>query len=146
MRLLAFVLASVVACGGNRAKPVEKLAPDPIPKTAGPSCKEVTAHLATLADRDPAEDAKANESLRARCNSDGWSDEARSCFATATSDEEVDGCKTKLTTQQLTAFPTQEKPAAADSWSAPNEGSKTTRGPVPKTKTKKDSDPCEGGQ
>src|SRR5580765_6450697 len=116
MKLLALVCSVLVACGGGGgpAKTVAKPTPDPIPKTAGPSCKEVTAHLATLAEREPADDAKANDSLRARCESDGWNDEARNCLATATSDEEVDGCKTKLTAQQLTAFPKQEKSGGAD--------------------------------
>jgi hypothetical protein len=155
MRLVVLVCSVLAACGGGGSKPVApKPTPDPIPKTAGPSCREVTTHLATLADRDPAQDAKTNESLRARCESDGWSDEARSCFGTATSDEELDGCKTKLTAQQLTAFPKQDK-SAADPWSSPKDGKgnskddpkRKTRGFVPKDKTKsKDSDPCEGGE
>jgi hypothetical protein len=158
MRLVALVCSVMAACGGGGARPVApKPTPDPIPNTAGPSCKEVTVHLATLAERDPAEDAKVNESLRARCESDGWSDEARSCLATASSDEELDGCKTKLTVQQLTAFPRQEKPA--DPWSSPKDGDgkdskdrkdgtkRKTRGFAPKDKAhSKDGDPCEGGE
>lgn len=156
MRLHALVLSLLVACGGAAPKQEAKTTPDPIPKTAGPGCKDVTAHLATLADRDPAQDAKADGGLRGHCESDRWSDEARSCFATASSDDEVDGCKTKLTAQQQAAFPKTEKPEAAaaggggkDPWATPKDGGKhKTRGYVPKDKDKKtkDSDPCEGGE
>ena len=152
MRLHALVCSLLVACGGS-PKEVAKPTPDPIPKTAGPSCKDVTAHLATLADRDPAQDAKADGGLRAHCESDGWNDEARSCLSTASSDDEVDGCKTKLTAQQLTAFPKSAKSESAaagsgkDPWATPKDGAKhKTRGYVPKDKNKKDSDPCEGGE
>jgi hypothetical protein len=157
MRLCALVSCVAMACGGA-PKPAAKptATPDQIPKTAGPSCRDVAAHLSTLADRDPAEDAKLDGGLRGHCESDGWSDDARSCFATAGSDDEVAGCKTKLSPQQQGAFPTQTaKPAAAtgqgagsDPWAAPKEGAKhKTRGYVPKDKGKpKDSDPCEGGE
>ena len=143
MRLLALLGSVLLGCGGGAAKPVAKPTQDPIPATAGPSCKEVATQLATLADRDPSKDAKANESLRARCESDHWTDEARSCFATATSDAEVDGCKTKLTAQQQTAF---SQPVAPESAPAPKDAAKRkTRGYSPKDKGK-DGDPCEGGE
>ena len=146
MRLLALLGSVLVACGGGAAKTVAKPTQDPIPTTAGPSCKEVATQLATLAERDPSKDAKTNESLRGRCESDRWNDEARSCFATATSDAEVDGCKTKLTAQQQTAFSPQGQPAAAEPAPPPKDaGKKKTRGYAPKDKGK-DGDPCEGGQ
>src|SRR5438067_3985351 len=108
MRLHALVISVLVACGGS-PKQDAKTTPDPIPKTAGPSCKDVTAHLATLADRDPAQDAKADGGLRQHCESDAWNDEARSCLGTASSDDEVEGCKTKLTAIQQKAFPAAAK-------------------------------------
>src|SRR5438445_3678647 len=102
MRLVALILV-VEACGGGKhAAPSP--APDPIPKTAGASCTQVVAHLATLADRDPTQGEAANEALRARCDTDAWSDEARSCFATAQSEPELDGCKGMLNDRQKQAF------------------------------------------
>jgi len=156
MKLYVLVLSVVAACGGSQ-KPatVPPPTPDPIPQTAGPSCKDVTAHLATLADRDPTQDASANETLRQRCTSDKWTDDARSCLATAQSDDEVNGCKTKLTDAQRSAFPAP-KPAA-DPWAqkkdaagggAPGgleqESARHTRAPQKKSKT--GGDPCEGGE
>jgi len=163
MKLYVLVLSVVVACGGSQ-KPATAPppTPDPIPQTAGPSCQDVTTHLATLADRDPTQDASANETLRARCSTDKWSDDARSCFATAQSDEEVTGCKTKLTDAQKTAFPAP-KPAA-DPWKQKkadaaggddaaddaaekphDSGVRSTRGAT-KKKPKTGGDPCEGGE
>ncbi|HEY2733351.1 MAG TPA: hypothetical protein VGI70_05165, partial [Polyangiales bacterium] len=116
MKLFALVISALAACGGSQKPAQVGPTPDPIPQTAGPSCKDVTAHLATLADRDPAKDASANDALRARCTGDHWTDEARSCFATATSDEEVDGCKTKLSDAQRGAFPAIAPKQGADPW------------------------------
>ena len=146
------------ACGGS-PKHAAPPTPDPIPKTAGPSCKDVAANLATLADRDPTKDASASP-IQARCESDHWSDEARSCFATATSEPELDGCKTKLTDAQRQAFaPVAPAAKSSDPWDAKpadsdddsddagdkkTEGSHHTRGPV--KKGSKTSDPCEGGE
>jgi hypothetical protein len=160
MKLHTLVCCLLVACGGS-SKQVVKPTPDPIPATAGPSCKDVTAHLATLADRDPAQDAKANDALRARCETDKWSDEARNCLGTASSDGEVDGCKSKLTSQQAGAFPAPAAKAmdatstGADPWGGSGGGGandkdkgtrkKKTRGYEKKGKGA-DSDPCEGGE
>ena len=158
MRLHALVVSLLVGCGGS-AKPVAKPTPDPIPQTAGPSCKDVAAHLATLTEHDPAQDAKPDAALRGHCDHDHWSDDVRSCFATAQSDDEVDGCKTKLTAEQQAAFPKSAMPAAAskDPWAdkdkdkekdkPKDEGSHGTRGYKVKDKNKsKTTDPCEGGE
>ncbi len=86
MRLHALLASIVVvvgcAGGGKQAQAPAPAASDPIPKTAGPSCKAVVEHLATLADRDPTQPAKGDATLRARCESDAWNDDARNCFAT----------------------------------------------------------------
>ncbi len=122
MRLGALSTCFVLACGGTPA--AQKATPDPIPKTAGPSCKVVVQHLATLGDRDPLADdanAKASATLRRHCESDGWSDDARSCLATAQSQPELDGCKGMLTEAQRQAFPA---PAPAkDPWASGSGGS-----------------------
>ncbi|MGE5186321.1 MAG: hypothetical protein ACM31C_29905 [Acidobacteriota bacterium] len=144
------VSAFVVGCGSS---PKHAAAPgssdpsaDPIPKTAGPSCKAVVEHLATLADRDPTKPAKGDATLRGRCESDAWSDDARNCFATAQSDGELDGCKSMLTPGQREAFavspatPASAPAPAPAAEAAPKHG---TRGPVPKGKT---GDPDEGGE
>jgi hypothetical protein len=158
MRLCALLCSLVVVgCGGDAKPPAEKPTPDPIRDTAGPSCKDVIAHLATLADRDPTKDPKSDNTLRARCESDKWSDDARSCFATASADTEVDGCKTKLTAAQLAAFPKPAPTPAADPWAAkaggaaadskpeaPKDSARHSRGPV--QKKGRAGDPCEGGE
>jgi hypothetical protein len=160
MLLKALVVSLLVGCGGS-AKPVAKPTPDPIPQTAGPSCRDVAAHLATLSDHDAAQDAKPDAALRGHCDNDHWSDEVRSCFATAGSDDEVAGCKTKLTADQQAAFPKSATPASAgkDPWADKNkdkdkdsdppkdEGQHGTRGYKVKDKSKgKTTDPCEGGE
>lgn len=148
MRIHALVLGLVLGCGGSAkhtAPPPPP--PDPIPKTAGPSCKAVADHLATLADRDPTgDDSKIAAPLREQCEHDGWNDEARSCFATAQNDDEVDGCKTKLTDLQRKSFggSAPAAPAAAAA-PAPEAPKKSTRAPVKKGSSKS-SDPEEGGE
>jgi hypothetical protein len=122
--------------------------PDPIPKTAGPSCKAVIEHLATLSDRDPTQPSKGDAALRGRCESDAWNDEARNCFSTAQSDAELDGCKGMLTPGQREAFgastsEAKAAPAPAPAPAAAPQPTHKTRGAVPKGKT---SDPDEGGQ
>ncbi len=144
MRLHALLVSAVVVgCGGSPKHAAAPASSDPIPKTAGPSCKAVVEHLATLADRDPTQAAKGDATLRGRCESDAWSDDARNCFATAQSDGELDGCKSMLTPGQREAFAAPapaSAPAPAPAEAAPKHG---TRGPVPKGKT---GEPDEGGQ
>ena len=100
------LLVLVVACGGAAAPaPAPSPKPDPIPQTDAPSCKQVGEHLATLAERDPAQDeAKVAKPLRDRCDRDAWSADARSCFATAQSPAELDGCRQLLTASQRDAL------------------------------------------
>ena len=116
MKLLAVFAGVLLGCGSS-SPPAAKPTPDPIPKTAGPSCKAVADHLATLADRDPLQDdAKTTAKLRAHCESDVWSDDARSCLATAQSQAELDGCKSMMTDAQRSVFP-PPKPAK-DPWAS----------------------------
>jgi hypothetical protein len=165
---LAYSLVFAVACGG--AKPAVQAPPapppDPIPATAGPDCKTVADHLATLVDHDPVHADQENaitKLFRTRCESDKWSDEVRSCMATAHSDAEQDGCAGKLAAAQHSALTDARakidapKPDAAgegaNAEAAPATDAKvsghTTRGAVKKPKTKgagRTSDPCEGGE
>jgi len=114
----------------------------------------VAAHLATLADRDPTKEAAPDVAMRNRCETDAWGDDARSCFATAQSEPEVDGCKSMLTDLQRKSFGEDAKPAQGAAAAAPAAASAPpptpdaapthrSRGPTKKSKT---GDPCEGGQ
>jgi hypothetical protein len=97
-------LVLAVACGGGKPKATSTEsapAPDPIPKTAGPACAVVADKLAIVLHADaPDAQAGAKAELTARCGNDKWSDEARSCFATVQTDDEIDGCKQHLTDAQ----------------------------------------------
>ncbi len=111
----------------------------------------MAAHLATLADRDPTKEAAPDVAMRNRCETDAWSDDARSCFATAQSEPELDGCKGMLTDLQRKSFGGDAKPApaaapaasAAPAPAADEAPAHRSRGPTKKSKT---GDPCEGGQ
>lgn len=154
----------VFACGGS-SKPTAKPGPpppDPIPVTAGPTCKAVAEHVVTMA---PAADgdlkAKFATMLETRCKDDKWSDEARSCFSTATSDEESEGCaEKKLTAEQRASVEAEigklvgegnadmvkrdvEKTADKPDKPADKPKKGNTRAP---TKKPKGGDPCQGGE
>src|SRR5580692_962990 len=100
------VLVFVVGCGGAPpSQPTPAAKPDPIARTAAPTCNQVGDHLATLAEHDPTQDdAKVAKPLRERCATDGWSDDARSCFGTAQAPAELDGCRALLTDSQRDAL------------------------------------------
>jgi hypothetical protein len=145
--------------------------PDPIPKTAGPNCKAVAEHAVTvvLADKPDAQ-PKMADILRGHCDTDKWSDEARSCIATAQNESEAEGCSKMLTTAQHEAvkadFEKMEggthehgpmaKPVMAPGSAPPPPADakpRTTRGAVKKDKEKdakggpsKSGDPCQGGE
>lgn len=167
MRLFALVVLCV-GCGGSaKPKPVPP-APDPIPHTAGPACEVVADKLAVFANADKPADAKpaaentAKTKLGALCESDHWSDDARSCLATVENDSELDGCKQHFSDPQKKAF--AKLVPQADSWASPDDAAPTpaaaaapadtmappkpkasrhTRGAQPKGDS---SDPQEGGQ
>jgi hypothetical protein len=117
-------LVLVAACGSappSTSSPPPKA--DPIPQSNAPTCKQVGDHLATLAERDPMQDdANAAKPLRDRCAGDAWSADARSCFATAQSPAELDGCRQLLTSVQRDAFARASGKAlpanAGDPWNA----------------------------
>lgn len=162
------LLVLLVACGGG-GKSVEKpgggsaTVPDQIPATAGPGCKAVAQQMAIVefAD-DPDKQARAVEILVKRCTVDKWSDEARSCLGTAQSDDELEGCATKLTKEQIDATEQASKelfsggggesmsnakaPEAAPPPPAPAPAPRRrTRGATPKPKGD-GADPCQGGE
>ncbi|HEU0031802.1 MAG TPA: hypothetical protein VFQ53_14290 [Kofleriaceae bacterium] len=175
MRLLGVCVAVIAvvlgsACGGG-SKSVKEPAPvpDPIAKTTGPACKVVADHMAqvALAGRDPAQPddtGKVASALRTRCETDGWSDEARSCFATMQNDQEAEGCHGMLTPEQRKALDKDVKPAtpaeppkaeaaAAPPPPAPTPTPSRSRGAVKKkpapsksTGSGTSADPCQGGE
>ena len=160
-RALLLSLSLLVACGGGGSKQVatvEPPKPDPIPATAGPDCKTaITAALTTATDVPDDLKAKMSVVLETRCTEDKWSDEARSCFATAQTSDEAQGCaEGKLTEPQLAAVKAgvekemegsgmAKKKEAGDGAAPPKEEKKkgTTRGV---TKKPKGGDPCQGGE
>jgi hypothetical protein len=157
MRLFA-LLVLVVACGGSPKQTTPPLAPDPIPKTAGPDCAVVADKLSIVVHADkPDEQAMAKGNLKARCMDDKWSDEARSCFATVESEAEIEGCRSHLDDKQKAGLakhvPVAEGAAAAPATAAAPEAAKPAPPPKAKAKhstrgaTPKDSsDPQEGGE
>lgn len=162
MRLLASLVLTVAACGGS-AKPATTPAPapDPIPKTAGPSCDVVADKLAIVIHADtPDAQAGAKAQLRARCSQDKWSDEARSCFATVESDAELDGCRQHLDDTQKSGLAKVAPGSAAAGGAPPAPAAAAAAAPAaepaPKPKAKRStrgaqpkgdsSDPQEGGE
>jgi hypothetical protein len=161
MRLLA-LLVLAAACGGRpKHTPAPPPAPDPIPRTAGPDCSVVADKLAIVihADAPDAQD-RAKAELGRRCVDDRWSDDARSCFATADTDAELDGCRQHLDDAQQQALANLAPPHDAWGGSAPAaapaaapvdtmapakpaQKKRSTRGAQPKGDS---SDPQEGGE
>lgn len=116
MRLLA-LLVLTVGCGGATPPPAPPPAPDPIPETAGPDCGVVAEKLAIVVNADaPDAQAGAKAQLKTRCTQDHWSDAARSCFGTAESDAELDGCRQHLDEAQNSALDKVAPPH--DAWGA----------------------------
>lgn len=139
--LLALVLA---ACGGSSKS-------SSTPNADGTSCTAVAdAMLAPLSegkDQTKAMLDKKQElatTIRARCEEDAWSAQARGCFTSAKTLDAVDACSAQLTDDQRTKLnstfggPPPEAPAAAP----PAE----SEAPKRSMKTRKTGDPCDGGE
>ena len=161
MTRFAVVLVLVAGCGGGGA-PKSPTGPgvgtgetaDPIPKTKGPDCAIVADRLATVAHADtPDRQTEARDKLRTRCADDKWSDEARSCFATVETDDEIDGCGKLLTDAQRAQLdlPAMSPKGGNATGAAPpppggDSGKAKTRGGTRGAGQKSSSDPCEGGE
>lgn len=159
---LPFVLA-IAACGGS-PKPAAPKAPepvaDPIPRTAGPECKLVAEHIMQVVPaEDPETRVKFGEVARTHCETDKWSDEARSCLNTIESEPEAEGCLKLLSDQQRKAFMADAskldpgskgdaETAGAAPPPPPPAKARTTRGATKKESSPpaKSSDPCQGGE
>src|ERR1041384_7528223 len=101
LRVALGVSLLAIGCGGNpRQSELTTPAPparrDPIPRTSGASCKAAADRMAVVigvhAPDQPDGDVHERAMFELRCETDQWSDEARSCLATITTDAEADGC------------------------------------------------------
>src|SRR3979409_1449373 len=108
LRVALGVSVLTIGCGGS-PRPSDPAAPvavrrDPIPPPGGPRCKAVPDRIAVVigehAPDEPDGDVHERAMFELRCETDRWSDEARSCLATITSDAEADGCLRPLTQTQ----------------------------------------------
>jgi hypothetical protein len=162
MKRVFAVLVFACACGGGSKQaattPPPPPTPDPIPATAGPDCTAAAEQIANLAP-DHSQHVTLVNLVTARCRDDGWSDEARSCFATAQADDELEGCaEQKLTAAQRDAIEAAARELGNAQPDAALAGSKppppapeSDAKPRPKTRgvQKKPSggaDPCMGGE
>lgn len=134
MRVALFVL--LVACGGGGTKSPEA------PKSEGASCTAVAdAMLAPLVAGKEETKAMLDKKtelagqIRARCEEDAWSAEARGCITRATTLEAIDACSEQLTEDQRTKLNAMSEPAPG----APAEAPKAM-------KSRKAGDPCDGGE
>jgi len=111
----AWGMSMLLACGSS-PPPSEPPPPvprrDPIPRTRGPSCRAVADRMAVVVGEHPPSQIEGDVHARAlyelRCDTDRWSDDARSCLATISSDDEADGCLTRLLDRE------QQRRLAAD--------------------------------
>lgn len=165
MRRFALLLVPVVACGGGSKSAVQSPTggdatgaganevANPIPHTKGPDCAVVADRAATVAHAEtPDRQGEARDLFRTHCTEDKWADDARSCFGTVETDDELHGCMKLLTQAQRDRV---HKAAPPDM--APKGGSNkaTTAAPPPPGGSDKpkgtrgartSSDPCEGGE
>jgi hypothetical protein len=109
-RVAALGIAVLIGCGSQpprtepRSSPPSTTRRDPIPRTGGPGCKATAEHMAVVIGEHAPDQPDGDDHERAmfelRCETDHWSDDARSCLATITSDAEADGCLRTLTQPQ----------------------------------------------
>jgi 2-polyprenyl-6-methoxyphenol hydroxylase-like FAD-dependent oxidoreductase len=118
---LAWGAALLIGCGGSPS-PARSAAPpgarDPIPRTRGPRCAAVAARMAIVIGEHAPSESEGDVHQRAlfelRCETDQWSDEARSCLATISSDAEADGCLQLLGRDQQRALAADRARLRAD--------------------------------
>ena len=112
-----------IGCGASPAPTAPAAAPpraqrDPIPRTRGPTCKAVADRMASVIGEhmpsEPEGDVHHHAMYQLRCEADQWSDDARSCFATISSDAESDGCVRLLDRDQQRAFAADRARLAAE--------------------------------
>lgn len=118
-------IAMTIGCSGGGASaapgepPAARAAPRaPIPRTRGPRCKLVADRMAVvIGEHAPSQtegDVHQHAMYELRCEADEWSDEARSCLATISSDAEADGCLQLLRRDQRRALAADRARLAAE--------------------------------
>ncbi len=119
---VAWGVSVLLACGSGPPprEPAVRPAPrrDPIPRTRGPSCRALADRMAVVigehAPIQPEGNVHAHGLYELRCDTGGWSDDARSCLATISSDEEADGCLRLLDRDQRRRLAAERARLAAD--------------------------------
>ncbi|HEX3761189.1 MAG TPA: hypothetical protein VHW23_20985 [Kofleriaceae bacterium] len=117
---IAWGASLLIACGGGPPPSQPTVAPPraPIPRTRGPSCRAVADRMAAVigehAPSEPEGDIHAHALYELRCDTDSWTDEARSCLATISSDDEADGCLRLLDGDQRRRLADDRARLAAD--------------------------------
>lgn len=144
MKRLALVLL-LVACGGGSksGSTTPTTGAEPVARATAPDCKAAADHMA-------AGDAQLATALEARCESDQWSEDTRSCLAEKSEDACTLTDAQKAGVADARAQATTAEPAAAPPPpSEQEEPPVKTRGAVKKHKDRSDgktADPCEGGE
>jgi len=122
LRIALGMTLLTTGCGASSA-PSEPAAPrpaqrDPIPRTHGPRCKVVADRMASVIGEhmpsQPEGDVHYHAMHELRCETDQWSDDARSCLATISSDAEADGCLRLLDREQQRALASDRAQLAAE--------------------------------
>jgi hypothetical protein len=146
----SWILVLAAACGGSKSSSTTttpKEVADPIPKTAGPACDVVADKLSIVVEAEtPDNQPAAKAKIDSHCKNDKWSDEARSCFATAENDDEVGGCKKMLTDAQRGAWGGDGKEPKETPAAAPAPGTSADSAKKKKPSGTRSADPEEGGE
>jgi hypothetical protein len=98
----AFVLA-IAACGGSAPK-AKEVTMVPPPPPAMSECAKLADHVAGLAltfkDPPPTTKDVIADLLRTRCEADGWSADAKTCFRSIANEQDAEKCIATLTEDQ----------------------------------------------
>ena len=164
-RLLARLLVCVLAtgCGGAPAKVA---APAPPGADCAAAAGQVGDVLASNQDRRPPDEAvnQVINRVRTACEEDGWSADARACFARMGTPADADHCGTLLTEPQTQGL--LRRQAAEDTASRPRQGGEQgvsgppssgglpppppppprSAPPAPPRPVTDSADPCDGGE
>jgi len=142
------LILAIAGCGGgSKAAPMKPM--DPM--TAAPSeCATMATHVAevvmTFKDPPPTTKDVVADVVRQHCESDGWSADAKKCFASFTDEESAKGCVGTLTETQHDSV---MKDMMAHAGHDPDTGS-PAEAPPPAPPAgggpADSSDPCEGGE
>jgi hypothetical protein len=145
----SWVIVLVAACGGGGVKDIKDTPP---PANTSSSCRDAGQKLIELVvtgqNPPPPDDAvnKLISLVEKRCDTDSWSQDARTCFSKVKSVEEADVCSKTLSDQQLANLSGDMAPPKG----SPPPPAPGTRGAMPEDEDKggegASADPCDGGE